>query len=259
MRALAATLVSLAAAGALAACSGKGSDASTTATHTVVVRTATAPSAQHGSAATKATAKAFARTVNLRATDVPGFKVSSREPAEHQSAAEKSLEEKLRGCFGANGTRGVAAVAEASSPEFKRALGPFSQTVSSSVSVATSAAGSAVELKAMHSPGVRTCVAHYFELLLKSKKLGRVTVAPVSVAAGSPPAPGTSGSFGWRFSSGLEIRGIEIPFTLDILGFIDGPAEVTLESFDLPRPLPASTEERLFTLLVQRATRHSLS
>ena len=259
MRAAAATALSLAAAGLLAACSGKGAEKTTTSAHTGAAPAATTPSAPAGSAPTKAAAQAFARAVNLRAADVPGFKVSARQPAERQSAAEKVLEEKLRGCLGASGTKGAAGIAEAGSPEFKRALGPFSQTVSSSVSVATSAAGAAGELKAMHAPGVRACVAHYFELILKSKKLGHVTVAPVSIAAGSPPAPGTSGSFGWRFRSGLGIRGIEIPFSLDILGFIDGPAEVTLESFDLPRPLPASTEERLFTLLVQRATRHPLA
>jgi hypothetical protein len=258
MRAAAATLVSLAAAGLLAACAGKGGEKSTTAAQTSRVPTTTAPSAPAGSAPSKAAADAFARAVNLRAADVPGFKASARTP-EHQSAAEKRLADKLRGCFGASGTKEVAAIAEAGSPEFKRALGPFSQTVSSNVSVATSSAGSARELKAMHALATRACVAHYFELLLKSKKLGHVTIAPVSVAAGAPPAPGTGGSFGWRFSSGLGIRGVEIPFTLDILGFVYGPAEVTLESFDLPRPLPASTEERLYTLLVQRATRHPLS
>ena len=251
-------MVSLAAAGLLSACAGKGAHTVTVSGQASTASTSTAPGGAAGTTS-KAQALAFARAVNLRAADVPGFKASAKTPAEHESAAEKRLEEKLRGCLGVSGTKGVAEVAEAGSPEFKRALGPFSQTVSSSVSVATSAAGAARELKAMRAPGVPTCVAHYFELILKSKKLGHVTVAPVSVAAGSPPAPGTSGSFGWRFRSGLGIRGIEIPFTLDILGFIDGPAEVTFESFDLPRPLPASTEERLFTLLVQRARSHPLA
>ncbi len=255
MRSAAATLVSLAAAGLLAGCAGKGARTVTVSGQASLAGTPTTPGGAAGTTTRKAQARAFARAVNLRAADVPGFKASAKQTAEHQSPAEKRLEERLRGCLGASGAKGVA---EAGSPEFKRALGPFSQTVSSNVSVATSTAGAARELKAMRAPGVRACVAHYFELILKGKELGHVTIAPVTVAAGSPPAPGTSGSFGWRFRSGLGIRGVEIPFTLDILGFIYGPAEVTLESFDLPRPLPASTEERLFTLLVQRATQHPL-
>jgi hypothetical protein len=44
-----------------------------------------------------------------------------------------------------------------------------------------------------------------------------------------------------------------VPFYADILGFLDGPAEVTLVSTGFPVPFPAQEEERLFTVLLSRA------
>jgi hypothetical protein len=47
--------------------------------------------------------------------------------------------------------------------------------------------------------------------------------------------------------------GAKVPFYADILGFLDGPAEVTLVSTGFPVPFPAQEEERLFTVLLSRA------
>jgi hypothetical protein len=43
---------------------------------------------------------------------------------------------------------------------------------------------------------------------------------------------------------------------MDLLGFVDGPAEVVLLTSGLPEPFPAATEHRLFSLLIQRAKTH---
>jgi hypothetical protein len=43
---------------------------------------------------------------------------------------------------------------------------------------------------------------------------------------------------------------------LDMLGFVDGPAQVTLFSSGVLRPFPAALQERLFTLLLVRAKAH---
>jgi hypothetical protein len=216
----------------------------------------TAPgSAPATPAGAKARATVYAHLVNLRVGDVPGFTPSAKKQPKHETATEKSLEEKLRRCTGASTLNEVADVG---SKEFKRSAGPFSQSVSSNVTVAQTPAEAARELKAIHARGVRKCLSQYVEAVLKNQDLGHVTVAPVSIAEGSPPAPGTTGSFGWRITSGLEVHAIKIPFYMDILGFVDGPAEVTLVSFGIPRPLPAETEEQLFTLLVQRAAAHAI-
>jgi hypothetical protein len=45
---------------------------------------------------------------------------------------------------------------------------------------------------------------------------------------------------------------------VDILGFVVGPARVTLVSSGLLRPFPAPVQQRLFSLLLARATTKSL-
>jgi hypothetical protein len=78
----------------------------------------------------------------------------------------------------------------------------------------------------------------------------------VSDSSGSPPTPGTTGSFGLRISTPITLHHVSVPFYMDFLGFVYGPAEVTLASFSLPEPFPAATEERLFSLLLARAKMH---
>ena len=109
------------------------------------------------------------------------------------------------------------------------------------------------ELAAIRSAHVRGCFAHYLGLLLKGQHYGGASVGPVSVASGTPPAPGTAGGFGWRLTATLTIRGLAVPFYLDILGFVYGPATVSLFSSGAVRPFPAAAEQRLFTLLLHRA------
>jgi len=51
---------------------------------------------------------------------------------------------------------------------------------------------------------------------------------------------------------------MKLPIYLDYLGFVDGPAEVTLLSSGLLRPFPAAIQQRLFALLLSRAKAHRL-
>ena len=73
------------------------------------------------------------------------------------------------------------------------------------------------------------------------------------VAAALAIAPGTSGGFGWRVTVPVELHDIQVPFYLDILGFVDRTARVTLFSSGAIRPFPASVEQQLFSLLLNRA------
>jgi hypothetical protein len=80
----------------------------------------------------------------------------------------------------------------------------------------------------------------------------------VTIQSGTPPAPGTSGGFGWRVTASFEVRGIKLPIYLDFLGFVEGPSEVTLLSSGLLRPFPAAVQQHLFALLLARAKAHRL-
>jgi len=129
--------------------------------------------------------------------------------------------------------------------------------VSSSVTVLATSALAAKELAAIRSGHVRTCLAHYLGLLFSGQRYEGFTVGPVSIESGTPPALGTAGGFGWRVSTTIVGHGIAIPFYMDILGFVNGPAEVALLAYGFPRPFPAVIEQRLFSLLAERAKARS--
>jgi hypothetical protein len=243
----------------LSAC-GKGSYTGAAAT------TATGPAATHGGDAhrgrssARAQALAFAHAVNLTAADVPGFTPSHRP--EHESASERRLQQQLRSCVGAVGAPALqhspGTLAEASSPNFELHRSVLTLTVSSEVSVAHTSAQAAATLAAIRSPRVRACFSRYLSSLLKSQHIPGATVVGVSIASGTPPAPGTTGGFGWRVTATLAIRTIHISFYFDILGFIDGAAQVTLTSSGTVRPFPAKAEEELYSELLTRARSHRL-
>lgn len=49
-----------------------------------------------------------------------------------------------------------------------------------------------------------------------------------------------------------------VPVYRDMLGFLDGPAEVVLIATGFSHPVASATEKRLISLLYQRATAHRL-
>ena len=260
-------LVLLASSGLLAACGGSYSAASS---HSAAVSvapaattTATPPTVATGSspsaarALSKAQAQAFARAVNLRAADVPGFKVSAEHGHEHETAAEKRLEGELTRCAG--GAARDLQVAEVSSKEFEREDKSGAQNLQSGITIEQTPALAAKELAAVRSERGRTCILHYVTLLFKGQKYEGASVGHVSVSSGSPSAPGTTGGFGLRITTTITLHHIKIPFYMDFFGFVYGPAEVMLRSFSLPEPLPTATEERLFSLLLQRAKAHGIA
>ena len=113
-------------------------------------------------------------------------------------------------------------------------------------------------LGAIRSAHVRGCFSRYLEQAFRAEHVGGATVGAVTIQAGTPPAPGTSGGFGWRVTARFAVRGITVPLYLDILGFVDGPSEVTLLSSSVLRPFPAEAQQHLFALLLARAKEHPL-
>jgi hypothetical protein len=210
----------------------------------------------HGNATpTRAQALAFARAVNLTAADVPAFTAS---PAQHpESDAEKRLEARLHRCTGPVGAD-AQLLAQASSSRYRLRRGILDLGVGSEVGVAQTAESATRELAAIRSERVRRCFTSYLDLLLQEGRFRGATPRPVSIATGTPPAPGASGSFGWRITATFAVRGIPLSLYVDILGFVLGPARVTLVSSGALRPFPAQIQQRLFTVLLARARARAL-
>ena len=245
-RALAALLVLAGCGGLLVACSTSSDSAH--GAHSKAVAAGAASSAS----LTKPRALAAARAVNLTAADVPGFTVSSKKQT--RTAQEGRYERELLHCVGPRASG--AGLAEASSRDFELNQGILQLGVSSEVSVAPTPAIASAKLAAVRSARVRGCFSHYFDLLLKGQQYAGASIGPVSVTSGTPPASGTSGGFGWRVRASLNIRGVSVSFYLDILGFVYGPATVTLFSTGALEPFPAATQQQLFELLLHRAKAH---
>ncbi len=144
------------------------------------------------------------------------------------------------------------AVAEIDSPRFEHNAST-ELSVSSSVSVARSPSAAAGDLVKFRSVHTRACLIRWLKALGQGTAFRGGTVSPTSISQGTPPAPGTQGGFGWRFTATIAVRSIRIPFYLDILGFIYGPTEVALFSSGVPVPFPAAAQQRLFLLLLARA------
>ena len=243
-------LIVLALSGGLLTSCGKGGQASSGA-HTATSSSSTpstsgAPSTQR--------ALAFARAVNLTSTDVPGFTPGVRH---HQdSPREKQLERQMLRCAGVVGSAKGIVEQRSKDFELKHAILDFS--VSSEVSVQASAAQARKGLSAIRSAHVRGCFSRYLEQAFAGQQIKGARLGPVTIQSGNPPAPGTSGSFGWRVTATFDVRAIKVPIYLDFLGFVDGPSEVTLLSSGLLRPFPAAVQQHLFTLLLSRAKAHRL-
>ena len=258
MRRMIVILALPAAGGLLVACGSGSLVPTTTVVRAVAGRSAHAAAVAETSAAasrlfTKAQAIAFAHAVNLTAADVPGFKVSSEH--EHETAAEKRLEHEMLRCVGALGSNSHGIV-EMSSEEFERETNTGDESVQSEVSVARTPTLATRELAGIRGSHVRVCLSHYLNLLFKSHKYHGAAVSPVSISQGTPPAPGATGSFAWRITTTITLHSVTIPVYIDILGFVDGPAEVSLFTAGVSRPFPAATEERLFSLLLTRDKMH---
>jgi len=201
---------------------------------------------------TRAQARLLVRAVNLRASDLPGFKVSSEK--EKEPTAAKSLEHRLLHCVG--GALSGHGLAEGSSKEYERETSAADESIESGVSVAPTAAIAARELQAVHDGKTQVCLSHYvtllFRLLASSEGHG-LTASPIQISSLSLPAPGATGDFGWRMSGTISLHGIKVPFDIDIAGFVVGQAEVTLFAAGVAAHVPTTTERRLFALLLSRA------
>jgi hypothetical protein len=210
----------------------------------------TAASPQVKQSMTRSQAIAFAHAVNLRPADVPGFRASTEK--ESTSAAEKHIEHELMRCLGAS-NRTSKSLVEAKSQEFERETSGGHQSVNSEVEVMRSSTVAALVLAVVRSGRVQGCLSHYLALLFDTLKQKGVVVNHMAISRISAPLPATPSSFGYRITASFTVKGITVPFTIDIFAFLHGPAIITLFTAGVPEPFPAASEQQLFGLLVQRA------
>jgi hypothetical protein len=210
---------------------------------------------------TRAQAIAFAHAVNLTSADLPGFTATSKH--ERTTVAGKRLEHEVLRCMGGV-PRGRSELAEVSSMDFKLKRSPIDFGMSSEVSVSRAPSRPTRELTQIAGNRARACLSHYLNLLLREQLLeglrhqpiARAISTSISISHGTPPAPGATGSFGWRIVATVTVHKLKLPFYFDILGFVYGPAEVSLESSGSLRPFPAKIQEHLYMVLLERAETH---
>ncbi|HEY1833160.1 MAG TPA: hypothetical protein VGG08_01890 [Solirubrobacteraceae bacterium] len=207
-----------------------------------------------GTAADAAKAKAFARAVNLTAVDLPGFKASAK--SQHLTPAERKLEREALGCLGGAGAKHEKGSINVRSQEFEATLGEVTRQAESEVTVVRTPAIAAHQLSIVRGSHARDCLAHFLTLLFGGATAGKAAVSPVHIAEGTPPAPGADGSFAWRVTTTITTRHVPVKIYLDIFGFTRGRAEVQMLTASFLQPFPARVEERLFSLLLERATSH---
>lgn len=258
MRAALATALALLAFGGLLSSCGKGEQSASVRTVTVQAagQPAKAPSGSSaGGRAARAQALAFARAVNLRSGDAPGYRTAPPEAEQTSSSAKRQYQE-LQRCVGSGDE--ARPLVEQTSPTFERKASIAQVSVSSGVTVNSSVALAKKELEAVRRPHTRSCFSKFFKGLFAASASAHkgASVGPVSLESGTPPAAGTSGSFGWRVRTSLNVRTLHVPFDLDILGFFYGRSEIVLTSFGVAVPFPAATEQQLFLLLLSRAKAH---
>jgi hypothetical protein len=224
---------------------------------------------------------AFAGAVNLRAPDVPGFKLApdtGRKIRVHNKAFEDGSA--YGRCFQvAKQARPLLKLASgkfASPSTFSRSAGPRFEQISSGVEVAASLAAARKELRegqrALADAAARRCLSRVFDTLgsqnqaihLRGGATMRVTVgnfrmAPLSVAAAKR---GTGGGFGFSMTLAvtyaIQARGRAFTFPtslgVDVIGFAVGRATVTLTTMALGSSFPPGLEASSFAELVTRAS-----
>lgn len=207
-----------------------------------------------GEAHAKAAAEAFVAAVNLHGSDLPGFSIQRESPESKREPAAPELSRCLGGSSGGGASSG-GELASGSSPTFSRHSRSLEvDTVQSNVSVALSEEQAKGELQRIKSAHTGVCLARYVEAELRSKPLGGGKLRGVQQTQIAAPAD----SFGWRLTAVLEIHKLQLPLYLELLGFVEGRAEIALTVFAFPQRLATSEERHLLELLRSRASAHKL-
>lgn len=214
----------------------------------------------------------FARAVNLRPQDVPGFTVTPRKAKTrpHNKAFEDGSA--FRRCF--HVAKEVKPVVKLSSSKYQIGTPLHTNGVSSSVSIAPSLAIARREVRegkrVIESPTARRCLTRMFDVLGAQGQAIHAHHATVHVKIGnahfvpfpvSDAARGTDGSVGLSMKLAVTYvvsargRTVTVPTSLelDVLDFAVGRASVDLSTTGFGASFPPELEASAFSQLVSRA------
>lgn len=199
-------------------------------------------------------ARAIAQSINLRASDLPGFVLS----APNHNSAGNQANARMKACVGSGfiAQYGNGHIADVSSPNFTSGSGLQAEQVSSDVTIVRSSAIVRRDLAAIQSGRIQGCLASALDGMTVPTSSGTTVIVNNVRVAPLPPAPGANGSFGWRTTMSTSALGVNIPVVLDILGYGVGKDELALTAFAIGRPFPQPTEQQLSSLLISRALAH---
>jgi hypothetical protein len=223
------------------------------------------PSAE---ALAKVRASDYARAVNLRASDVPYFEPIPDEDEEDSEENERRDRELMR-CVGIE--EDPDPLAEVKSPEFGTESPGELLRVASTVEVGADAERAAQELKLIRSRRAEHCLQRVYASAIEEEESSTAEVSDASVTRLRFPAPDIEDGFAYRFSASVTVHpstseltayrpaadpdaSVTVRIYLDFIGFVVGPASVSLTATGAPTPVSRTLEHNLLRVLHERAT-----
>jgi hypothetical protein len=200
----------------------------------------------------KAQAAAYARAVNLQASDLPAMRVSAPE---HEEAATGPEERELALCDG--GANPELLVSRIKSAIFTGTVSGEYGQIHSNVEVEPSHSAAALNDTVILSRRGLACLRRFLPRALAKGSNGQQHYRRLTVSRLPTPLPDVRGSFRLRIATtitgGAAVGHAPIPLYVDEVGFVVGAAEVSLTAIAAPLPVPATAEQRLMLLLYRRA------
>jgi hypothetical protein len=200
---------------------------------------------------TPANAKRIATAIELRASDLPGY---TPKPNPF-TAADRRVDDQLTSCYG--GVAVAKALANEQSPVFTRASSGQQVQVNSSTEVLPSAALAVADMNASLSPRGLSCAQ---SAVAKAVRAGLEKNEKFLFARTTRLAtllPDVKNSVYVRVVIWIQVTNgstrLSVPAYDDAVGFVDGGAEVSLNTLSIPLKPDVSLERTLAGDLAARA------
>ncbi len=211
----------------------------------------------------------YARSVNLRASDVPYLEPQA-DDRDGPSRRERRSEREFERCLGLEGQGEDKPLAEDESPEFAATTPGAYLSIQSSVEVQRDMRGAAKAVRILRGRRVADCMRRVYVPVIEGLGSGNTEVSRVSIRRLRPPLPGVDLSFGFRLSaittvhpdlsqsvayrpSADPLESHAVPIHIDLLDFLVGTAQITLTVNAAPTPASRALERNLLTKMHERA------
>jgi hypothetical protein len=203
---------------------------------------------------TKAQAVAYAHSVDLRNSDLPGFSTIGSE-AEVPEPGRYGRQAIL--C--SRGADAPHRIVQVHSAELTAGRAFYGEVLKSTVEVWPTPALVALNNVRSHSARGQRCLARFLKAVNKQidrERDGREQIGPFTITIVPNPLPGASHSFLMTINETRLLRtgAIRAHIYRDVFGFIVGPAEIELEAVGVGHPVPTPTEAKALLVLLDRAT-----